>query len=80
MKDKNTLVASWSHEVVCFQMLYFETSNSKIWGLENKFVEFYLFLENYVTSDGAVSHNVLYYPNLTITRTQERFYDDNYVE
>ena len=29
MKEKNTLVAPWSHEVVCFQMLDFETSNSK---------------------------------------------------
>ena len=28
-KKKNTLVAPWSHEVVCFQMLDFETSNSK---------------------------------------------------
>ena len=26
---KNTCVAPWSHEVVCFQMLDFETSNSK---------------------------------------------------
>ena len=28
MKEKN-LVAPWSHEVVCLQMLDFETSNSK---------------------------------------------------
>ena len=26
---KNTLVIPWSHEVVCFQMLDFKTSNSK---------------------------------------------------
>ena len=29
MKEKNTLVAPSSHEVVCFQMLDFKTSNSK---------------------------------------------------
>ena len=29
MKGKNTLVAAWSHEVVFFQVLDFETSNSK---------------------------------------------------
>ena len=28
MKEKYTPVAPWSHEVMCFQMLYFETSNS----------------------------------------------------
>ena len=38
------------------------------------------FLENYVTSEGAVSHNVLYYQPFPITRNQERFYDDNYFE
>ena len=49
-------------------------------GLEIIFVENYFFLENYVTSEGAVSHNVLYYQPLPITRDQERFYDDNYFE
>ena len=29
------------------------------WGLEIKFMENYFFLENYVTSEGAVYHNVL---------------------
>ena len=29
----------------------------KIWGLEIKFMENYFFLENYGTSEGAVSHN-----------------------
>ena len=30
MKEKkHTLVAPWSHEVLCFQMVDFETSNSK---------------------------------------------------
>ena len=32
-----------------------------------KFVENYFFLKNYVTSEGAVSHNVLYYQQLSVT-------------
>ena len=48
-------------------MLDFETSNSKL-------EENYFFLENYVTSKGAVSHNILYYQPLPITRYQVRFY------
>ena len=74
MKGKKTPM---SHEVVCFQMLDFETS---IWGLEIKFVENYFFLENNITSGGAVSHSVLHYQPLPITRYQERFYGSNYFE
>ena len=40
-------------------------------------MENYFFLENYVTSEGAVSHNVLYYQPLPITRYQVRFYANN---
>ena len=39
-----------------------------------------IFGENYVTSEGAVSHNVLLYQPLPITRNQEMFHDDNYFE
>ena len=38
------------------------------------------FLENYITSDGAVSHHVLYYQPLPLTHYQERFYANNYFE
>ena len=48
-----------SHEVVC---VYYVR------------VENYFFLENYGTSEGAVSHNVLYHQPLPITRHQVRFY------
>ena len=76
MKEKTPL----THKVVCFQMLDFETSNSnsevsKIKLLENEF-----FLENYVTSEGSVPHNVLYYYTLPITRYQVRFYANNCFE
>ena len=72
MKEKTTL----SHEVVCFQMLDFET---KVLNLRSR---------NQITSfsktrslfEGAVSHNVLYHHPLPITRNQERFYDGNYFE
>ena len=49
-------------------------------GLKIKFDENYFFLENYVTSEGVVSHNVLYYQPLPITRYQVRFYANNYFE
>ena len=46
-----------------------------------KLAENYFFLENYVTSsEGAVTHNVLYYQPLTIIRYQVRFYVNNYFE
>ena len=44
----------------------------EIWGLEIELVEIYFFLENYVTSEGAVSHNGLYYQLRPITRYQVR--------
>ena len=47
-------------------MLDFETSSSKSEVSKSNFFENDFFLENYVTSEGAVSHNVLYY----ITDTQ----------
>ena len=53
-------------------MVDFETSSSKS--------ESYFFLENYDTSEGAVSHKVLYHQPLPITRHQERFYANNYFE
>ena len=53
---------------------------SDAWFQDLKFDENYFFLENYFTSEGAVSHNVLYYQPFPITPNQERFYDDNYFE
>jgi hypothetical protein len=72
MKEKTPL----SHKVVCFQMLDFETSNSKSEVLKIKSMENYFFLKSYITSEGAVSQNVLYYQ----PRNQVRFYDKNYFE
>ena len=72
-----------SHEVVCFQMLDFETSNSKYEVSKSNLVKNYFFLEKYITSEGAVSHKFLYYQPLPITCTlikQVRFYDNNYFE
>ena len=37
-------------------------------------MENYFFLENYVTSEGDVSHNVLYYQQLSIACFQVSFY------
>ena len=44
------------------------------------FVEIYFFLENYVTSEGAVYHNVFYYQQLSIACYQVSFYANNYFE
>ena len=38
----------------------------------------YLFLKNYVTSEGAVSHYALYYQQLSIAQYQVSFYANNY--
>ena len=68
---------SLSHEVVCFQMLDFQTSkwNSEVLkSNSNILVDIYFFLENYVTLVGAVSHNVLYYQQLSIACYQVSFY------
>ena len=53
-----------SAKVVCFRSL-------------NYLSEKYLFLENYVTSEGAVSHHVLYHQQLSIIRYQVRFHANN---
>ena len=57
MKEKTPL----SQEVVCFQIAWFRDLKIQFWSLEIKFVENYFFPENYVTSEGAIPHNVLYY-------------------
>ena len=50
------------------------------WGLEIEFVKNDFFLENYGNPEDAVSHNVLHYQPLPITRYQLRFYANNYFE
>ena len=39
-----------------------------------------LFLKNYVTSEGPVSHNVLHYQQLSIACYQVSFYANHYFE
>ena len=76
MKEINTLVTrSFVLSDAWFRDLKFE-----IRGLEIKFEENYFFLEKYVTSEGAVSHNVLCYQRLPITHYQVKFYAKNYFE
>ena len=43
-------------------------------------VRSYLFLKNYVTLEGVVSHNVLYYQQLSLARYQVMFYANIYFE
>ena len=76
MKEKNTLVTR-----SCVRLDgWFRDLKFLIWGLEIKFVENYFFLENYGTSEGAVSHNVSYHQPLPITRHQVWFYANNCFE
>ena len=69
MKEKTPLL----HEDVCFLMLDFKTSNSKLEVSQSNSLKITFFLENYVTSEGSISHNLLYHNPLPITRNQERF-------
>ena len=56
MKEENTLV---TQSCVCLDGWFWDLK-FYVWGLKMKFVENYLFLENYGTSEGAFSNNVLY--------------------
>ena len=71
MKEKNTLVT----KVVCFQMLDFETSISKLEVSKSNSLKTTCLK---TTSEQADSYNVLYYQPLPITRYQVWFYADNY--
>ena len=78
MKDKTPL----SHEVVCFQMLEFETSksNSEVSkSNSNILVRNNFFLENNVTLEEAVPHNVLLSTSLHWSLTSKS-YGNNYFE
>ena len=61
------------------RMLDFETSSAKSEVSKSNWWKITL-LKNYVTSEGAVSHNVFYYRPLPITCYQVRFYANNYFE
>ena len=76
MEEKTPL----SHEVVCYPMLDFGTSNSYFEVSKSNSWKITFFLENHATSEGAVFHNVLYYQHLPITHYQVSFYANNYFE
>ena len=65
---------------VLFQMLDFETSKSNSEVSKSNLWKISSFSKNYITSEVAVSRNVLYYQPLPITRNQEMFYANNYFE
>ena len=56
------------HKIVCFQIPKKVLKCFSVW-MRN-----YLFLKNYVTSEGAFSPNVLYYKHISIARYQVNFY------
>ena len=74
MKELNNVVTRcWVLSDVWFRNL-----KIKFWGLKIKFKylsgKLLLFFENYITSGGAGSHNVLYYQQLSIDRYTASFY------
>ena len=79
MMDEKTLL---SHKLCGFRCLISRPQNLKINSEVSKsqsvLVKNYFFLKNYVTSEGAVSHNILYYQQVSIARNQVSFYANNY--
>ena len=69
-----------SHAVVCFQMLDFKNSSSLNPRSRNLLRGKLLLSWKLRRQRGAVSHNVLNYQQLPITRYQVRFYVNNYFE
>ena len=69
-----------SHTKLCAFRCLISRPQNLILKSRNRIMENYFFLKNYVTSEGAVSHNVLYHQPLPITRYQVRFYANNYFE
>ena len=76
MKEKTPL----SHKLCTFRCLILRPQILNLRSENQIRGKLFFFLENYVTSEGAVSHNVLYHQPLSITRHQLRFCDDNYFE
>ena len=73
------------HKFVCFQMPNKRLQLTKIlkgFGLKsfNIWVRNYLFPKNYLTSEGAVSQNVLCYKQLSIAYYQVSFHANSYFE
>ena len=75
MKEKTPL----SHEVVCFQMLDFETSNSKSEVSKSNSWKITSFSKTTLLQRETF-HNLLNYQPLPITCYRVRFYANNYFE
>ena len=78
MKDCGWSIRSELKQVEAIELSADQRSGNQICGKSGKFVDF--FLENYVTSEGAVFHNFLYYQQLFIAYYQVSFYANNYFE
>ena len=59
---------------------WFRDLKIQFWDLEIKLLENYSFLEDYITSEGAASHTVLYCQPLPVACYQVSFYANNYFE
>ena len=74
MLDNNERNKHPRHTKLCaFRKSISEVSKSNLWEITS-------FSKNYITSEGAVSHNVFYYQPFPITPYQVRFCGNNYFE
>ena len=74
MKEKTPLSHETMYVKIDFEMLDFETPNSKSEVSKSNSRKIISFSKTIVTSEGAVSHNCLNYQPLPITHYQVRFY------
>ena len=76
MEEKTALIA----QVVWLHMLYFETTAEVSKSIQIIVLVRNYFSQNNVTSGGAVSHNVLYYQQLSVAHYQVIFNANNFLE
>ena len=74
--EKTPLLIKQYNTCVCFQM----PKKASVLKLFNIWVRNYLIVKNCVTSEGAVSHNILYYQQLSNTRYRGRFNISNHFD
>ena len=78
MEEKTPLLHRGGFWMLDFKASKYISEVSKL--NSNILVRNWFFLENYTILEGVVSHNVLYYQQLSISQYQVRFYANNYFE
>ena len=81
-KRKHPCTALFLQQGIFAQYVCYQMAIKRVSGLKSFFiwVRNYIFLKNFVTSEGAVSHNLLNYHQLSVARSKVSFYANNYFE